>query len=159
MVDVLRVNDVLAAVAAHSDWQFAIGLRVRFANPTLLYQTYPEAWVRAYAEQAMLFLDPTVRWGLQNHGACRWSELRADDPAGILLKAAEHDLRYGVVVSVGEAHARTMGFFCRPDRELSDGEIAFALDRVQVLHDLTDGLAGATEEEMDDLRALNPGLR
>lgn len=159
MVNVLRVREVLTAVAAESDWQFAIGVRIRFANPTLLYQTYPDEWIRQYEDGAMLFLDPTVRWGLENQGTCRWSALVDGDDAGVMAKAAEFGLRHGIVVSVGEASARTLGFFCRPERELTDGETAFALARVQELHDLTEGIARSGPAELTELRTLGAALR
>ncbi|MGC9446783.1 autoinducer binding domain-containing protein [Cereibacter johrii] len=159
MVNVPSVRDLLSAVAAHSDWHFAIGVRIRFANPTLLYQTYPQEWVNLYAEKAMIFVDPTVRWGLEHPGICRWSEIRDMDEQGVMEKAAEYGLRYGLVVSVGEASARTLGFFCRNDRELDDAEAQFALEHVQQLHDLTDGIAKCSEAQLAELRNLGATLR
>ncbi|MCE6953052.1 autoinducer binding domain-containing protein [Cereibacter sphaeroides] len=159
MVNVLRVRELLSAVAARSDWHFAIGVRIRFANPTLLYQTYPEAWVNTYAEQALIFVDPTVRWGMEHPGICRWSELSDQDEAGVMAKAADFGLRYGIVVSVGEASARTLGFFCRPERELTDEEASFALETVQVLHDETSGIGQLSETQLAELRNLGAGLR
>lgn len=159
MVNVLCVRDLLSAVAAQSDWHFAIGVRIRFANPTLLYQTYPREWVNLYAEKAMIFVDPTVRWGLEHPGICRWSDLKDQDEAGVMAKAAEFGLRYGIVVSVGEASARTLGFFCREDRELSEADAAFALVKVQEIHDATAGIGQATESQLAELRNLNALLR
>ncbi|MGP3697249.1 autoinducer binding domain-containing protein [Rhodobacter sp. NSM] len=158
MVNVRGVRDLLSAVAAYSDWHFAIGVRIRFANPMLLYQTYPSDWVNLYAEKALIFVDPTVRWGLEHPGICRWSDLQDTDEAGVMEKAAEYGLRYGIVVSVGEASARTLGFFCRDDRELNDEEAQFALAHVQSLHDMTEGLAKASEPQLAELRNLGAVL-
>ncbi|WP_101341671.1 autoinducer binding domain-containing protein [Cereibacter azotoformans] len=159
MVNVHRVRDLLNDVAAHSDWHFAIGVRIRFANPTLLYQTYPREWINLYADKALIFVDPTVRWGLEHPGVCRWSDLADTDEAGVMGKAAEFGLRYGLVVSVGEASARTLGFFCREDRELDEDEAKFALAQVQNLHDLTEGIGRTTEGQLAELRNLNANLR
>lgn len=159
MVSVTNVRDILRDLNDHSDWRFAIGVRIRFANPTLLYQTYPQAWIDYYNGNALIFTDPTIRWGLSHTGICNWDDLRADDEAGMMVKAAEYGLRYGIAVSVGDAGSRTLGFFCHAERPLTEAEIAYAADHVQRMHDATESLGSATEETLVTLRGLAVGLK
>jgi len=67
-----------------SDWRFALGLHVRFANPTLLYQTYPPEWIKYYNSEGLVFVDPAVRWAIANKGICDWSDLEAVDDHNVL---------------------------------------------------------------------------
>ena len=159
MMNLLRVRDLLTAVADHAEWQFAIGVRVRFANPTLLYQTYPPEWLKLYSDQAMIFSDPTLRWAIEHYGICRWADLADQDEAGVMAKAAEYGLRHGIIVSVGDETGRTLGSFCRSDRDLTEAETAFAAASVQELHNLTEGIGALSESALSELRSLNVGLR
>lgn len=159
MVSVNTVRNILRDLNGHSDWRFAIGVRIRFANPTLLYQTYPQEWIDYYNGNALIFTDPTIRWGLSHNGVCSWDDLRADDEAGMMVKAAEFGLRYGIVVSVGDAASRTLGFFCHGERHLTDEETDFAADHVRKMHEATERLATASEDTLASLRSLGTGLR
>ena len=125
MVSVNNVRNILRDLNDHTGWRFAVGVRIRFANPTLLFQTYPQEWIDYYNDNALIFTDPTIRWGLSHTGVCDWDDLRADDGAGMMTKAAEHGLRFGIVVSVGDVGSRTLGFFCHADRPLTAEVIAF----------------------------------
>lgn len=159
MVSVNKVRNILRDLNDYTGWRFAVGVRIRFANPTLLFQTYPQEWIDYYNDKALIFTDPTIRWGLTHTGVCDWDELRADDEAGMMKQAAEHGLRFGIVVSVGDVASRTLGFFCHADRPLTAEEIAFAADRVQQMHDATEGLGEVSDDKLNDLRAIGAGLR
>ena len=57
---------------------FAIALHVVFTRPTYLFQTYAKPWMDHYSEAGLVMHDPVVRWGLQNVGRLRWSDLDGD---------------------------------------------------------------------------------
>ena len=57
---------------------FAIALHIRFTPPTYLFQSYPKPWLDHYSQAGLVMHDPIVRWGLQNVGRLRWSDLGVD---------------------------------------------------------------------------------
>ncbi|TMV71926.1 transcriptional regulator, partial [Thioclava sp. BHET1] len=97
-----KISQLLRYLSDISDWRFAIGVRIRFANPTLTYQTYPKAWIEYYDANHLLYQDPTIRWGMTHTGTATWAELADQDAAGVFDKAAAFGLRHGLIVSVGE---------------------------------------------------------
>lgn len=159
MKQVGKINLELQRLVAASDWRFAIGLRIRFNHPTLLYQTYPDAWLAYYAQNGLLFADPTVRWGMTHTGVCDWADLEADDSAGVLRQAREHGLVHGIAVSVGEVATRSMGFFAHASRPISATERALALEVVEALHEETAGAPDLDPDALAPYLALNDALR
>jgi LuxR family transcriptional regulator, quorum-sensing system regulator SdiA len=153
------INAELQRLVAVSGWCYAIGLRIRFNHPTLLYQTYPEAWITHYARNGLLFFDPAVRWGMTQTGICDWADLAAEDTAGVLQTAAEFGLVHGIVISVGDEATRSLGFFAHSRRALDDDERRLAQGVVTRLHDLTEGVADLAPDEIAPLQALNDHLR
>lgn len=152
------IREILQRMVASGDWLFAIGVRIRFSNPTLLYQTYPEEWVDHYEANGLLLKDPTIRWGLTHTGLCDWADLKSKDRHGVLEEAAGHGLRHGIAISIGGPRERTLGFFAREESPFTPEEKALAQALVQELHDATEGLAALPEEELDAYRALSVGL-
>ncbi len=146
-------------MVASDDWLFAIGVRIRFSNPALLYQTYPEAWVDYYETNGLLLKDPTIRWGMTNWGTCDWSDLKDNDRHGVLEKAAEYGLKHGIAVSVGDAKERTLGFFARESRPFTPKERERAAALVQELHEATEGLTSLPDERLDAYRAIAATLK
>ena len=155
MEKVQHVSQLLRELRAMESCRFAIGVRIRFANPTLVFHSYPAAWVEQYDSLGLRYQDPTVRWGMTHTGICRWSDLLSQDDAGIFMRAADYGLRYGIGVSVGAPEARTLGFFARPDRELDAAETEHAVTVVEGLHDATEGIDLASPETLHALRNLN----
>ncbi len=153
------ISEILQRMVASGDWVFAIGVRIRFSNPTLLYQTYPKAWVDHYEAHGLLLKDPTVRWGLTHTGVSDWEDLKGQDRHGVLDEAAGYGLRHGIAISVGDAKERTLGFFAREKAPFSPEEKARAQALVQELHDATEGLAALPDDRLDAYRALAVGLR
>ncbi|RME18127.1 MAG: LuxR family transcriptional regulator, partial [Alphaproteobacteria bacterium] len=92
---------------------FGLGLHIRFASAHRLIQTYDPRWVELYTERGYILADPTVFWGFGNDGARRWSEIDLPDPHNVLGQAAEHGLKYGVVVACGPTSSRSIGGFAR----------------------------------------------
>jgi LuxR family transcriptional regulator, quorum-sensing system regulator SdiA len=154
-----KINRQLQRLVEIPGWCYAIGLRIRFNHPTLLYQTYPEAWITYYAKNGLLFADPAVRWGMTHTGACDWAELAADDSAGVLRQAADHGLLHGIVISVGDVATRSLGFFANSKRPISVAERNLAHDVVAALHAESDGVADLDPSELAPLIALNDHLR
>jgi len=148
----------LQRAVAHPGWRFAIGLRVRLNHPTLLYQTYPQDWVAAYAAEGLFLVDPAVRWGMTHTGLCDWADLLTEDETGIFARAACHGLRHGIAVSVGDDGSRSLGFFARPDRAPDAAERALACDIMARLHDLTAEAPTLPETERTALQRLGEGL-
>jgi len=137
---------------------FAVGLRIRFNHPSLLYQTYPEAWVAYYAQNGLLFSDPAVLWGMTNTGICDWTDLEAIDQAGVLRQARDFGLVHGVVVSVGDSSNRSIGFFARSDQPVTLDQRQLAQSAMMALHAVSEGIADLAPQEMAALAALNEGL-
>lgn len=137
---------------------FAVGLRIRFNHPSLLYQTYPEAWVAYYAQNGLLFSDPAVLWGMTNIGVCDWTDLEATDQAGVLRQARDFGLVHGVVVSVGDSSSRSIGFFARADQPVTPGQRQVALSAMLALHAASEGVSDLPPQELAILAALNEGL-
>jgi LuxR family transcriptional regulator len=154
-----RIDLQLQRLVAVPDWSFAIGLRIRFNHPTLLYQTYPEAWIAHYARNGLLFVDPAVRWGMTNTGICDWADLVPSDSAGVLKQAADYGLPHGIVVSVGDMSTRSLGFFARSKAPIAAQDRMLAQDVVLNLHEEADGLADLTRSDLAPFIALNERLR
>lgn len=146
-------------LVAVPEWCFAIGLRIRFNHPTLLYQTYPEEWIATYARNGLLFADPAVGWGMSHTGICDWSDLASNDPAGVLKQAAEHGLVHGIAVSVGEVTMRSLGFFASASAPIPEDRRALALEVVSALHEATDGVTELSPAALAPFIALNDQLR
>jgi LuxR family transcriptional regulator len=102
---------------------FAIALHVRFTRPTYLFQTYAKPWMDHYSEAGLVLHDPVVRWGLQNVGRLRWSDLAAIDDAGVFEQAKDHGLMNGAAVAIDISGSRTIAAFARADRDYADEEI------------------------------------
>jgi LuxR family transcriptional regulator len=154
-----RINDQLQRLVAAADWTFAIGLRIRFNHPTLLYQTYPEAWVAHYAQNGLLFADPTVMWGMTNTGICDWRDLEALDSAGVLRQARDFGLVHGIVVSIGDVTQRSCGFFAHHDQPIPAPLREVAHDVMVRLHEESAGVTDMPPAEIAALASLNQGLR
>lgn len=154
-----KIDEQLKRLVAADDWTFAVGLRIRFNHPTLLYQTYPEEWIAYYAQNGLMFSDPTVLWGMTNLGIRDWDDLQDQDSAGVLTKGREFGLVHGIVVSVGDAAHRSIGFFAHASRPIGQELRDLALDVMNKLHELTENIAELSPAQIAQLAALNDKLR
>lgn len=116
---------------------FAIGLHLTYTSPRYMLQSYPASWSERYTRNGYLMMDPTVHWGLENHGWIRWTDLAGLDVDGILSEAAGHGLHYGVTSSVFARGSRSIASFSRADRDYTEDEAMVLHDRMGELHDLT----------------------
>ena len=157
MINLHTIEKALQRLIELADWKFALGLHIRFANPTLLYQTYPQKWIDYYSENGLVFADPTVHWAIANTGICDWADLKSMDDGNVLGQAAEFGLRYGKVVSIGK-ESRTFGFFTHSSRPITDEEIETARAILEEAHESTLGVTKLSEEELAPLRELNKSL-
>lgn len=131
---------------------FAIAFHIRYARPDFLFQTYSKTWIDIYSQSGMVMHDPIVRWGFENTGTKRWSEL--DDPMGILEQSKPHGLVYGFACAVENGGSRSVAGCARADREFTDAEIAAIAADVQILHDET-ARQGLSEEAREELRLMS----
>jgi LuxR family transcriptional regulator len=145
--EVVEAN--IARFAAESPAGFAIGLHLEFTTSKYIFQHYSRSWMEEYSRRGMILADPTVRWGIQNEGWVRWSELSATDTAGVLAAAAEFGLRFGVSVSVVGPASRSLASFASADREFTEAEIAAFSTSLSEMHDVT---ADVLPDSSDDLK-------
>jgi LuxR family transcriptional regulator len=138
-----------------------IGLRVGFSYPSEEANRLPEAWIEHYTANGLVVHDPVLKWVYANQGVCRWSEIGLDDPEGVLVRAAEHGLVYGAVVSVvtPEQHGRrSYGNFLRSDREYDSTELSFLHEILVRLHRAGAQRLPLTRAEVEALRLQSQGL-
>ena len=154
MTNVDTVRQLLQRMSAITDWKYALGLHVRFASPTLLYQTYPQGWIDRYASDGMFFSDPAVRWAIDHTGICDWSDLAQQDSDNVLGQAADYGLKFGKVISIGK-QTKSFGFFAHGERPITTDEIAEAEAVFVELHDATQGADQMSEAKLTTLRGLN----
>ena len=154
-----QIQAQLDRLTAQSDWRFALGLIIRFNKPTLMYQTYPQAWLDYYARNGLLFADPILKWGMENFGTCDWAELRAQDTAGVMERAATFGLVHGIIVSTGNEVSRSVGFFAHAQRPITPEETALAKEVMERLHEISLTIADADSASLAPLLSLNQLLR
>lgn len=150
-----KITDILEQFVSFSDWRFAIGVRIRYNNPTLIFQTYPNVWLKYYDEEALLLQDPTVIWGMTNTGIIDWEDLKSVDFNGVLKKAEPYGLKYGIAISVGTSSQRTLGFITSATDTFDEENKIWALKQIEKLHNITDGIVEAPEQELTVLRNIN----
>jgi len=133
---------------------FALAFHINFTTPRLMFQTYSADWIRFYSENGLVMSDPTVLWGFENDGTKKWSELAELDTAGVLVKAKEHGMAFGLTCAVTLDDSRTIGSFSRDDTEYSEDEVANLMEILQELHKETakpDTLSPEIKQALDDL--------
>lgn len=145
----LNLSQVLGEFKDRAESGYAMGLHINYTTPAFFFQSYPRPWLDYYSEAGLLVNDPTVSWCFENSGVCRWSDM--DDPAGILKKAAEYGMKYGIVYATTTGGSHSMSGFARPDREYSDAEIAELVERFEALHIATRDQKALPPETVEQL--------
>ncbi len=153
--EVKSANELLRRLRAQSPAGFAIALHVQFTTPRYLFQSYDKDWQDYYSANSLVMQDPTVRWGFANVGWVRWRDLAADDSAGVLTRAADYGARHGATFALTDGGSRSMASFARPDREISDIEIARIGADFRALHMATMGAEIMTPELHEMLRQMS----
>lgn len=118
----------------------AIALHITFTTPRFMFQTYAKPWLDHYNAKGLLLNDPVVRWGFQNNGYARWSDLEAIDTEGVLEHAKDFGLMNGVAISVVSSKSRSIAGFARADRDYTDDEIEALTETLGRLHRETQDL-------------------
>ena len=144
---------------------YALAVNIRGFTPEFYLTTYPEDWVKIYHERRYALFDPVTIWSRFHEGAVRWSEIAmpAVLKAGnhVLEHARRYDLVHGGGVSaraIAGAHARSILFGARQDREMTDDELAELAEILEVVMTAVGQHAGLSESELDALRSLAAGL-
>ena len=139
-----------------------IALRIGFAFPMEEINAYPVEWIDHYTRNRLMLFDPVVRWAYATTGSTRWSDLRKEDPHGVLGMAAAFGLRYGLTVSVyddnPEGH-RSYASFARTDREFDDLESKLFLTFLARRHKEMLPPRNLTQAELEALSMVKDGKR
>lgn len=151
------IDTEVAKLGAMATAGYFLALRLRGASPLMTFTTFPQAWTDAYMENGYMLRDPVTTWALTIGGTIRWSSPFLPDPFGIFRQAAEHGLKFGASVAHGPIGSLTLCSMARPDRELTNAEIAEAKQVVHRLHDLTELPKALDAEQKTILTALAAG--
>jgi LuxR family transcriptional regulator len=148
------VLQLLGKIAALCDTGYLLAVHIRYTRPSLMYRTYPQAWIDTYSERGFMMSDPVVHWGLVHTGVVMWSELTDKDPEGVVAAAAAFGLNNGWTYALGANTARTIASMTKSGADFTESQRAELVTLVDQLHALTadfDNLPPATQEA---LRAL-----
>lgn len=148
-----KISETLGELNKLAPTGYALGIHIEYTTPKFMFQTYPKAWLDYYSSNGLIMSDPMVAWAFQEVGSRRWSDL--DDPAGVMEKAAEYGMTYGVVVSAASEDSRTICGFANADREFSDDEIAAIEQSVRSIHDNTADTAQLDAETVEQLKKMS----
>ncbi len=150
-----EIEGILSKLKDQSPAGLAIALHIRFTAPAYLFQTYPKEWINLYSEQGLVMHDPIVGWGFTNTGSIRWSELGLSDPQGVLLKAREFKMNFGIALATEVEKSRSVSGFSRSDREFTDTEITALSNLTTRLHNLTAAARPLSAETRAELRKMS----
>lgn len=149
-----QVAQLLGSLSQQCDKGFALAVHIRLTRPTLLYQTYDQAWSEHYSVNGYMLSDPVVHWGLTNTGWVEWESLSGQDPAGVIAAAKAHGLLNGWTYSVGSPSSRTIAGLPRSSGPFSADERRAMAAIVDEIHDLTEGFEDLPAAMQDRLRKL-----
>lgn len=149
-----RIAIYLARLGVLCDSGFALAIHIRMTAPTLLYQTYSQAWAEHYSVKGYMLSDPVVRWGLTHTGRVIWSSLTDGDSEGVIAASISFGLTHGWTYAVGTAGSRTIAGLTRSDRAHTEAEVAEIQAIVDDIHAITDGFDDLPKAVQDKLRRL-----
>lgn len=151
-------------LAALAPMGFTLAVNVRSLTPELMLSTYPEPWVRLYAERRYMLFDPVSIWGRLNSGRIRWSEIDLGPFNELGNFVMDHAKKFGLVYGGGAARNRmdgdgTMSFLfgARSDREMTDDELAEMEELLNRILKRFGPYSGMSEVELETLRDLAAG--
>ncbi|MGB3556496.1 MAG: autoinducer binding domain-containing protein [Jannaschia sp.] len=153
-----NLDDELVKLREIGPAGFLIGFNYTFRGPEMMVSGYPEDWRAEYEERNYFMGDPVLMWMSMNSGTRRWSDIKLPDVRGVLKRAEEKGLRYGLALSVKKGRKRSICSVARSDRELTDAEISHVSAKFGVWCDLTTNRSALTDKELDVLRLLRNGL-
>ncbi len=148
------VAQYLGRLAALCGSGYALAVHIRYTRPTLLYQTYSQAWADHYSEKGYMLSDPVVRWGIMHTGRIEWNSLVDQDPEGVIAAAVSFGLTNGWTYATGTASTRTIAGLTRSGGPFSPEDVAEIIRIVDAIHDVTEGFEAFTPELQNTLRTL-----
>jgi LuxR family transcriptional regulator len=149
----IEISEVLGELNEMAPSGYALGFHVQYTTTKFLFQTYKKDWLDYYSQNGLVMSDPIVAWCFENTGFSRWSDL--EDPAGVLKKAADYGMKFGVVCAIEVGGTRSMAGFARKDREFTDHEITKISDIFTNLHNNTAEHAQLTAETVQQLKNMS----
>lgn len=153
---VKQVKKHLRELGTLCDTGYLLAVHIRYTRPTLLFTTYPPAWLEHYGEKGMMMVDPVVRWAMSAEtetGLALWRDLAADDPGQVVAAAAEYGLHNGMSFAIGPITSRTIGSVTS-SQPFSSAATAQADALISAIHNLTDGVEHMDAATVDVLRAI-----
>lgn len=150
----LSVASLLGELGVICDSGYALAVHIRYTRPTLLYQTYAQAWGDHYSEKGYMLVDPTVHWGLANVGSIDWQDLVPQDPSGVIEAARNYGLHNGWTYAVGPATSRSLGSLTSTV-PFSPDMRARCCAIIDEIHALTEGFDQFSANQQNRLRHLS----
>ncbi|PWJ19354.1 autoinducer binding domain-containing protein [Jannaschia seohaensis] len=126
---------------------YAIGLHLSFTTSKYIFQAYPREWMEVYSRKGLILQDPTIRWGVENTGAIRWSDLERSDPGGVINEARLHGLVEGVSISFATDSSRSLASFATPGERFDDATVAELSGRLRKMHEITADIEADSPED------------
>lgn len=148
-----EISEVLEELGELAPAGYALGFHIAYTTPKFMFQTYPKEWLDYYSQNGLVMTDPMVAWGFENSGSCRWSEL--NDPSGVLKKASDHGMPYGLVCAIKIDDSISICGCARADREFSDSEVSDIFNKISYLHKVTADQAHLSPETVQDLKNMS----
>jgi LuxR family transcriptional regulator, quorum-sensing system regulator SdiA len=151
---VATVANALKGLESLCDRGFAIAVHIRLIRPTLLYQTYPQAWTEHYSMKGYMLTDPTVLWGLEHTGSVRWADLKGSDTVGVFADAVAFGLTNGCTYATGPASSRTISSAAKSGVDFTESQREEFRGLIDTIHAETndfDGFAPAVQQALRDL--------
>lgn len=149
----VEISEVLGELKELAPAGYALGFHIQYTTPKFMFQTYPKDWLDYYSQNGLIMSDPMVAWGFENVGSCRWSII--NDPTGVMQKASEYGMKFGIVCARDNAGSRSIGGFARSDREFNDDEINAITTAFEVLHSGTTDQAQLSDETVAQLKKMS----
>ncbi|PJI92186.1 LuxR family transcriptional regulator [Yoonia maricola] len=148
-----EISEALGQLHEIANAGYALGFHIEYTTPKFVFQTYPKAWLDYYSSNGLIMNDPMVAWGFENTGNQKWSDL--EDPAGVLEKATEYGMKFGVVIAVASGDSRSIGGFAHPDREFTPEEVAQIEAITTRIHENTAETARLEDETVEQLKKMS----
>ena len=136
---------------------YILAFNVTFSGPEFFVSGFPKEWRELYEENNYFFFDPIFVWAVTRTGTRRWSDIKLPDMRGVMKKAQDFGLVYGLTISRKVAGKRSFISVARADREINDDEIKFLEERFEQISRLVVDKCGLTEKELAVLRLLAEG--
>ena len=148
------VLQLLGKISALCDTGYLLAVHIRYTRPSLMYRSYPQAWMDHYSEHGFMMSDPVVHWGLAHTGTALWSDLVAADSDGVIAAAQAHGLHNGWTYAVGPPAARTIASFTKSGADFTESQRAELIALTDQLHALTEDFDHLPAAMQETLRAL-----